>query len=166
MTLRRFYSALFGFPNGMNFLSDVNGHGAPGDAAATANAAGSSKLVNPRGQLVSHPLAVSGLGAGADAAAVDIREIHCEAGIPSLPALRVVTLQAGDVFNGGAKACGTDHGTVGAGEAAGRHIVPSRIPVIAVKQLLNVGCVHLAAHLAGRARHGRRCRRLLGCIGG
>ena len=80
--------------NGAHLLGDVDADRAPGDAAAAADAAGRVELVPPGRELVGHPLAIARLRRGADAAAVDVGEIHGEAGVP---APRALGARAGEV---------------------------------------------------------------------
>src|SRR5512139_2050390 len=58
--------------DGRGLLGDVDGRGAPGDAAAAADAAGGAELVDPRGQLVRRPLPVARADGGAHAATVQV----------------------------------------------------------------------------------------------
>src|SRR5674476_973217 len=73
------------FPDGPDFLGEVDAHGAPGDTASAAHTTRTTELVDPGGQLVGQPLAVTRPGRGADAAAVQIGEIHAEAGVQTPP---------------------------------------------------------------------------------
>src|SRR4051794_27486107 len=68
--------------DGGGLLGDVDGDGAPGDAAAAADAAGGAELVDPGRQLVGHPLPVARTAARAHAAAVDVGVVEREAGVP------------------------------------------------------------------------------------
>src|SRR5579875_4106355 len=115
---------LFRFPNGPDFLRDINAHRAPGDASAAAYASGSPKLVDPGGQFVGHPLTIAGFSTGTHAASVDVRMVHREAGIPSLPAFGVISFQVRDVLDRRAKTRGADHRAIGAGQTTGRNVVP------------------------------------------
>src|SRR5690242_6158078 len=65
-----------------DLLSDVDGHRAPGDAASAADAARGAELVDPRRQLVRHPLAVARAARTADAPAVDVGVLEGEARVP------------------------------------------------------------------------------------
>src|SRR5262245_53425991 len=55
-----------------DLLCDVDADGAPRDAAPAADAAGRAELVEPRPELVRHPLPVAAARRGSDAAPVDV----------------------------------------------------------------------------------------------
>src|SRR4030042_2372325 len=92
------------------FLRDVDGNRTPGYAAPATHAARSAELIDPGGQLVSHPLAIAGPGRGPAGAAVDVREVHGEAGVQPAPAFDVLAGQGGDVLHGDRKSGGADEG--------------------------------------------------------
>src|SRR4051812_20672121 len=71
-----------GRPDRGDLLGDVDGHGAPGDAPPAADAAGGAELVDPRRELVRHPLPVARLRGAAHASAVDVRMPEREARVP------------------------------------------------------------------------------------
>lgn len=64
----------------------------------------------------------------------------------------MLTRQISDVLNGGAEACRAHHRAVAARQTTPGDLVPARVLVIAVEQVLDVGHVELAAHLRGSAR--------------
>src|SRR5512146_1608624 len=105
--------------DGRCFLRDVDGHGAPGDAAAAADATGAAELVDPARQLVRHPLAVARSARLAHAAAMDVGMVEGEAGIPGTRALRLAPREVGHVGNAGAEAGRADQRAVATGQAAG-----------------------------------------------
>src|SRR6516164_9864320 len=70
-----------------SFLGDIDPDRAPGDAATTADATGAAELIDPVGQLVSHPLAVARSGRLPHAAAVNVGKIQGKTGIPATHAL-------------------------------------------------------------------------------
>src|SRR4051794_3910516 len=86
------------------FFRDVDAHRAPGDAAPAADAARAAELVDPRGELVRHPLAIAGAGRRPHRTPVDVRVVDGEAGVPTLPALDALTGEIGGVLHGGAEA--------------------------------------------------------------
>src|SRR3989440_12003093 len=99
-------------------LGDVDADRAPGDAPAAAHAARLAELVVPGAELVGQPLPVPAAGGGAYRAAVQVREVQVEAGVPAQPTLRVLTGHVGDVLDGGAEAGRADQRAVAAGQAA------------------------------------------------
>src|SRR6266536_5154657 len=111
-------SLLFLVADGADLLGQVDADWAPGDAAATAHAAGGAELVDPGTQLVREPLAVAGPGRGAHAASAEMAEIERVAGVPAPPAFGVLAGQVGGVLHGGAEAGRADHGAVAACQAA------------------------------------------------
>src|SRR5215472_10819966 len=98
---------------GLQFFGNIDSHWAPCDTPPTPDAARGAELVDPRSQLMRHPLAVPRLGRGPHAAAVYIGEIHGEAGVPPPPAFGVVAGHIAHVLDGCAEAGGTHHRTVG-----------------------------------------------------
>src|SRR5262249_44880044 len=82
---------LLGLPYDTHFFLNINADGAPGYAAPTPDTARSSKLINPRRELMSHPLPVARECSGSHGASVDVRMRRCETGIPSPPALSMIT---------------------------------------------------------------------------
>src|SRR5205823_1913320 len=69
-------------------LGHVDRDRAPGDAAAAADAARRPELVVPGAELVRQPLPVARAARRPDAAAVDVRVVDREAGLPGADALR------------------------------------------------------------------------------
>src|ERR1039457_7175811 len=143
--------SLISFADRVYFFGDVDRHRTPRDAASAAGASRRAELVEPGGELVRHPLAIARLGGGANAAAVDIRVLHGETGVPLLDALGGRARQIGVVFHSGAEARGTYERAVGAVEAACGDVLPARMLVIGVQELLDSGGVHGAAHVGGGA---------------
>src|SRR6476619_7394363 len=90
------------------FLGDIDPDRTPCDAAAAADAAARAELVVPRGELVSHPLAVPGAPALTDAAAVNVGVVEREAAVPDPLALEGLSGQVGGVFHADAEAGGAD----------------------------------------------------------
>ena len=76
-------------------LGDVDPDRAPGDAAPAADAARAAELVDPGRELVRHPLPVARARRAAHGAAVDVRVVDREAGVPALVALDVLAGQVG-----------------------------------------------------------------------
>jgi hypothetical protein len=109
---------------GANFLGDINCYRAPGDAAATPDATGGAKLVDPGRQFVCHPLMIARFCGSTDAAAHNVGKINLEAGVPLAPPLGVFTGKIGGVLDRRAKAGGADHGAIGAGQTTRRDVVP------------------------------------------
>src|SRR5215471_2193624 len=140
-------------PDGAHLFGDVDGHRAPGNAAPTAHAARSAKLIDPGGELMRHPLAIPRSGRGANAPTVDVGKVHGEARIPFLPPLRSLTRQIGHILDRGAETRRANHGAVGAGKASCRYVVPAWMLVVAVKQPLDVGRIHASAHLGRGTGH-------------
>src|SRR5215208_2395515 len=118
-------------------LGDVDRHRAPGDAAATADAAGGPELVDPGGELVSHPLAVPRARRVADAATVDVGVVEREAGVKQSHPLGLFASEVGDVLDGVAEAGRADQGAVAASEATLGDLVPAGVLHVAVEQLLD-----------------------------
>src|SRR6516162_488657 len=85
--------------DGADLLRNVDSHRTPGDAPSAANAPRGAELIDPRRQLVRHPLAVASAGRGTNAPTVDVRERHGETGVPLAPALRMFARQVGDIFD-------------------------------------------------------------------
>src|SRR5579864_5486395 len=100
-----------------DLLGDVDADRAPRDAPSAADAAGRSELVVPRRELVGHPLPVARPPGRADAAAVDVRVVDGEAGVPQPPPLRGRPFEIGLVLDRRAEAGRTDERAVAAGEA-------------------------------------------------
>src|SRR5450631_742700 len=139
------------FPDGANLLGDINAHRAPGDATAAAHAARTAKLVHPGGELVGHPLPVPRLGGAANTAAVNVREILRETGVPFAPALGMRAGDIADIVHDGAEAGRTDHSAVGASEATLGDVVPAGMIEVGVEQVSNAGGVHTPLNLRGGA---------------
>src|SRR6266496_771451 len=99
-------------------LGDVDPNRAPRDAAPAADAAGAAELLVPGPELVREPLAVARASAGPDRAAVDVRMVDREAGVPGTCALRLVAGEARHVLDARAEAGRADERAVGAGQAA------------------------------------------------
>src|SRR5271169_872115 len=103
MAILPFWGRRFGFANGAHFLSDINSHRTPSDAAAATHAAGAAELVEPSGELMSHPLTIARAWRGANAAAVNVGKVGGETGVPLAPALGVLARQVGHVLHAGAE---------------------------------------------------------------
>src|SRR5512143_932374 len=138
--------------DGRRFLRDVDGHGAPGDAAAAADATGAAELVDPARQLVRHPLAVARAARLAHAAAMDVGMVEGEAGIPGACPLRLAPAEVGHVADTGAEAGWADQRAVATGQTAAGDIVPAGMLSVPVQQLLDGGRVERPAHGGRRAR--------------
>src|ERR1035437_5645177 len=154
MMRSRFSMTVF-LPYGPDFLRNVDSHRAPGNAAPAAHTSRSAELVDPRRQLVGHPLAVTSFAGSADAASVDIGKTLREARIQTAPALGMFASNIGYVFDRGAETRGADHGAVGAGQAAGGNVVPAWMLEILVEQIFDALSVDASALLAGRPVHRR-----------
>ena len=101
-------------PDGCCFDGDVDAYRAPGDASSAAHTAGGAELIYPAGQFMGHPLAIPRLYRRSYVAAMNIRKIHGEAGIPASPAFGKPTRQIRHIFHGRAKAGRTNQGAIGA----------------------------------------------------
>ena len=134
--------------DGARLLGDVDADRAPGDAAAAADAAGGVELIPPAGELVRHPLAVARLRRGAHAAAVDVGEVHGEAGVPAPGAFGLAAGKVAGVLDRGAEAGRADHGAVAAGEAAAGDLVPARMLEVVHQQVADAVGVHRPPHVA------------------
>ena len=99
-----------------------------------------------------HPLPVARAASLAHAAAVDVGEIHGEAGIPLAHPLGGGAGEIAVILDGGAEAGRAHHGAVAAGQATLGHLVPARVVQIAFEQLLDAVGLQAAAHLACGAR--------------
>src|SRR5208283_196898 len=141
------------FPQRADLFGNINAYGTPGDTAPATYASGTAKLINPRCQLVRHPLPVARLAGGSYAASVNVGKTLGKAGIPLPPAFRVVAGHIAGVFHRGAEASGTNHGAIGASQAAGSDVVPARMVEILMQQLLDPGVVDAANLLAGGFLH-------------
>src|SRR5689334_16938180 len=108
-------------------LGHVDRDGAPGDAAAAADAPRRSELVVPGAELVREPLAISRSAGGADAAAVDVRMVDGVARVPDAHALDALAAQVAGVLDAEAEARRADEDAVAAREAARRDVVPARM---------------------------------------
>src|SRR5450755_162881 len=168
--------SLLAISNRARLLGEVDPHRAPGDASPAADTPRRTELVPPAGQLVSHPLAVAGSRRVADRAAVNVRVVDREAGIPALVTFDVLALEIGDVLHRRAEARRADHRAVAAGQAALGDLVPTRVLEVAVQQPLDIRRVELATHLRGGPCmhhlrritinvHGRAMRHLLDHVG-
>src|SRR5208283_1556234 len=149
--MRSRVSILASSPNSPNLLGDVDAHRAPGYATTAANTSRTAELVNPGGQLVSHPLAIACFGGGSDTASVNIGKALCEAGIPAAPAFGVISGNVSYIFHRDAKACGADHRAVGTRQATAGHVVPARMLKVLVEKLFDASGID-ATHLLARRR--------------
>src|SRR5579885_3834916 len=131
-------------------LGDVDADGAPGDAAAAADAARRAELVDPRGELVRQPLPVPGAPGRPDAAAVDVRVVEREARVPHPGALGVEAGEVGRVLDRGAEARRTDERAVGTAEAARRDVLPVRVLEVFEQDLPQAVGLEAAAHPSAR----------------
>src|SRR5271157_4412187 len=136
------------FADGASLDRNINSHRTPRDAAAATDAARYAKLVNPGGELMHHPLAITRSRSSTHASAVDVGEVHREARVPFPPAFGVLASQVSSVFHRGAEAGGAHHGAVRARQATVRHVVPLRMLVVAVEEFLDSARVQAAAHVA------------------
>src|SRR5674476_1681279 len=126
-------SALSG-ANGPDLGGDVDGGGAPRDAATAADTSRRAELVDPRGELVGGPLAVSRRHRRTDAAAMQVGEVVGEAGVPYPPALRLSPAEVADVLDGGAEAGRAHECAVRAGQAAACHVLPLCVLGVRIQQ--------------------------------
>src|SRR5512144_362650 len=132
------------------FFGDVDADRAPRDAPPTADTAGDPELIDPVRELVGHPLAITRADLPAHATAVNVGMAECEAGIPTLNALRNPAGKVGDIVNDEAEAGGADERAVAAGEAAFGHLSPPRMLHVALQQLLEPFGLQLTTHAPGR----------------
>ena len=116
------------------FLSDIDAHRTPHDAATTPNASRFVKLIMPGGEFVSHPLAVSRFGGRALAAAAGQGELLGKTGVPVPDALTLKPRQIGHLFHREAEAGGADHGAVSASEASVADVFPAGVIEIVFQQ--------------------------------
>src|SRR5262249_6802996 len=130
-----------GGADGGDLFGDIDAYGAPGNAATAADAAGAAELIDPGGQLVGEPLAITCPMRGAHAASVHVGVPHREAGVPAAPPRGLFPGEVGGVLNRGAEAGGTDQGAVGAGQAAPGDVVPARVLEVAVEKLFDPSSV-------------------------
>src|SRR5579871_5191547 len=121
--------------NGANFLSDVDPHGTPGNTAAAAYTTGRAELIDPRRQLVGHPLAKARFRRRPHATAVNVRVGLRETGVPTPPSPGVLVGYVAHVIHCGTETGGTYHGAVGATEATGGDIVPLGMIEVIVKKI-------------------------------
>src|SRR5262245_15745384 len=128
-----------------DLLRDVDGDGAPGDAPAAADATRAAELVVPGSELVREPLAVARLCRLPDAAAVDVRVVDREAGVPDAVALGAA-VQVVRVLDRGAEAGRAGHRAVAAGQAALGDLVPPRMLEVLDQQVADVASVERPAH--------------------
>src|SRR5665647_219798 len=142
-------SALSG-ANSPDLSGDVDGGGAPRDAATAADASRRAELVHPRSELVGGPLAVSRRHRRTDAAAVQIGEVIGEAGVPHPPSLGFRPGQVAGVLDGRTEAGGTHECAVRAGEAAARRVFPPWVLGVGVEQVAKPFGVQRAPHAMGR----------------
>src|SRR6266540_1282854 len=131
-----------------DLLGEVDPHRTPGDAAPAADTSGGSELVDPGRQLVREPLPVARARGGTHAAAVEVRVLEREARVPPAPALGALARQVGDVLDGRAEARGAYQRAVGTRETARRHVVPARMLIAPVEQLLDAAGVERPPHRA------------------
>jgi hypothetical protein len=73
------------------------------------------------------------------AAPDDMRMAHREARVPLAPPLGMLALEIGNILNRRAKARGTNHGAIRAGQAAVGHVVPSRMLIISIEKFFDSG---------------------------
>src|ERR1039457_3397665 len=151
--MRSRVSILASFPNSPDLLGDVDTHRAPGYATTAANTSRTAQLVDPGGQLVSHPLAIACFGGGSDTASVNIGKALCEAGIPAAPAFGVIPGNVSHIFDGSAKAGRADHGAIGTRQAAACDIVPTWMIKVLVEKFFDTRGVDAANLLACRSFH-------------
>ncbi len=104
--------------NGGDFLGQIDADRTPGDASPAPDAAGRAELVDPRGQLVRQPLAVSRADLVPHIAAVHVAEVDVEARIPLPVALDMLARQIADFVDRTAETGRADHRAVGAGQTA------------------------------------------------
>jgi hypothetical protein len=141
--------SLSGTLDGAHFFGDIDPHRTPSDATATADTAASPELIVPGRQFVGHPLSVTRTGGRPDDAARDIRKVHCEARIPTLPTLSVVTGQIRGIFDCRTETSRARHGAIGTGQAAVSHIRPTWVLWILNQELAKVLRLHRPAHGLG-----------------
>src|SRR5579864_216662 len=163
--MRSSVSMTLRLPYSLSFLSDVDSYGTPGNAPSAAYTSRSAELVDPRSQLVSHPLAIASFSGSANVAPVDVRKAQREARVPTAPALGLMTGHVGYVLYRGAKTGGTDHGAVGARQAASGDVVPAWVVEVLVQQLFDSDSIDASHLLASRTVHCSFCLMQI-CTGG
>ena len=109
----------------MRFFADIDSHRTPADTAPAAHTAAAVELVMPTAQLVCQPLAITSSRIGANGQAMDIAMPLCKTGIPFTHMFAAGTVQLRLLVLCMAKAGGTHHGAVAAGQAALRHLLPA-----------------------------------------
>src|SRR5215469_628069 len=159
MTLLRTHSR-FRFSDCRDLFGNINSHRAPRDASSTTNTTGCSKLIYPSRKFMDHPLAVAGLWRCTNRSTMNVGKIHREARVPLLPAFRMFTFQIGNIFHGCAEAGRADHGAICACEATCSDVVPPRVLVVSVEQLLDIYGFYFPAHLLGGSFEDSLCRLL------
>ena len=136
------------FPDSPGFFRNVDSHRTPGNAAPASNASRCAKLIDPRTELVRHPLPVASLRGGSDGTAVDVRKTQREARIPTAPSLGVISGHVADIFDSRAETGRADHRAVSAGQTTPGNIVPARVVKALAEKILDpvgVDATHLLA---------------------
>src|SRR5215831_5881586 len=98
-----FFSTI-GFPNSPNLFRNIDSHRAPRDAAAATYTARRLKLIDPRSQLVRHPLPVARVCRRPHDTSVNGGMIGRETRVPSPPSFSVIARDVRYVLNGAAEA--------------------------------------------------------------
>src|SRR5689334_524631 len=166
MTSMASVSASVARADGGQLLGHVDPDRAPRDAPPAADAPGAAELVVPGAELVRQPLTVTGARGRPYRAAVDVRVVDREAGVPASHALGVIPGHVGHVLDARAEARRADERAVAAGEAARSDLVPPLVPEIPGEEVADVGRVEPAPHALrgavdrgpgrGQVRGGRR----------
>ena len=114
------------FAERLNFFSQIDANGTPGNAPSASHATGRTKLVYPAAEFVRQPLPVARLRCRPDAPAMDVRETGREARVPGSPPLRCRSSEVGDIFDTRAETGWTNHGAIRAAQAAVADGLPMR----------------------------------------
>src|SRR4249920_2970169 len=95
-----------------HLLCDIDSDRAPGDAPPAPDTTRTSELIDPGGEFVRHPLAIAGLWRRSHAAAMNVRKLLRETGVPPAPPLGVIAGHIANILHGRAKAGRADHRAV------------------------------------------------------
>lgn len=151
--------------DGPHLLGQIDADRTPGDAATTADTAGTAILIVPSRKLMRQPLAIACRGAMAHAATMQIGEFGRIARISSSRARDALTAKITDVCDRSAHASRAHHGAVATGKAAFADFGPARVLQITKQQVMKIGARDLSAHAGASVGEDGLLRRDLRGIG-